>query len=518
MNNRQNLPKFIYVGIIIILSVLGGIMYYVTTECCEDLWYQCKSVGVHGTWEYFVSTLNNCIDHWKWDTGRLCNTVSAPFLALFPHYIYSSITGFLIVVIFIIGIKIADLKWISISSAAWIGIVSFIIPWHDFMFTVVYSINYVWGCALGLLLLYIFFKDQSGFRISFIAKCGLLLFSYIVGWWHEGLSAPLLIGLIVFLLVEKNKPSTCRLLVLIGLFAGLVTIISMPAFWIMTDDRQSNIIKSVLWETLVHLLVYNCLFYIYTLLLIIRISRIKLYRKSSINVTTKAFHSCIFIFGLISCILYLKYYNGPRTGMFSQLLCGLGILNILKDRHIRNQRIWSYISVLFVFSLASVSLIKSIIIQEKLSKEIDEVNELAKLSEIKSGRKIVFYDQTPISFGIDFLKPSYQILNTKYGLQGVELFPRCLRDFSLRKKDFQKCTDRRLLIYKNKIMYIGAVPEERIDILLISDSGERIVSRTRFRELITCDKDTVSYIIPHVQVMGSEMKVVDAFLMDYRSL
>lgn len=512
MMNMDNLSRYVYFGIAVILSILGGMMYYVTTVCCEDLWYQSASVGVHGTWEYFISTLNNCIDHWNWDTGRLCNTVSAPFLALFPHCVYSCITAILIAVIFIIGVRIAGLKWLSVSSAAWVGIVSFVIPWHDFMFTVVYSINYVWGCAFGLSIFYLFLKDYSDKRVGIFTKCALFLFAYVVGWWHEGMSMPLLIGLIVYLMVERKKPSVCRILILIGLSAGLVTIVSMPAFWLMTDERQSNIIKSVLWETLVHLFAYNCLFYIYTLLVILRI--IKSYRKDMVDIRAKAFHCCVFVFGLISCIIYLKYYNGPRTGMFSQVFCGLGILNINKNREVRNQILLSYISMTLIFLLASASLVKSIIIQVKLSKEIDEVKELAYISEISTGKKIVFYDPTPISFGIDMLKPSYQILNTKYGLQGIELFPSCLKNFSLANKNLKRCTDARLIIFNNIIVYAESVPEERIDISLSGDNGEKVVSRTRFREFVTCDGDTVSYIIPHVQAMGSKMVITDAVLMD----
>lgn len=505
--------KFLYVGFVIILSILCGMMYNATTKCCEDLWYTSQSVGIQGTWEYFTSTLNNCIDHWNWDTGRLCNTASAPFLGLFPIWVYAAIITFIIAFIYIIGIKIAEIKYVSVNSALWMFLISFIIPWHDFMFTIVYSINYIWGSALALLIFYLFIKsDQDG--KSKIAKClGLGLLAYITGWWHEGMSFPLLAALIVYQISIRKRPTPYRISLYIGLLLGLATIAAMPAFWLMTDERHSNIIKTVLWETLVHLFVYNCLFYLYAILLIIVCSVTKLRKRIFTDSKTLAYHVSILTFGLISCIVYIKYYNGPRTGMFSQIFCGLGIIGIIKSLGLFNSKIAGYISLTAIFLLASVSLAKSIQIQNKLSKEIDAVNEMAAESERRTGRKIAYYDPTPISFGIDLLKPSYQILNTKYGLQGIELFPTALKNFSLKSKEIKHCSDSSLILYNNRVIYLGVPPEKRIDIRLIDSEGNEVISRTRFRELVTIDGDTVSYVIPHTQAMGSTMKITDAILM-----
>ncbi len=130
--------KQVYSICVLLLSVLAGIMYYVTPTCCDDLWYQSESEGIPGTWTYFLSTFQNCIAHWNYDTGRLCNTVSAPFLSLFPRWVYAIITAGLIFYLYIIGIKITQIKWISFKAAFWLCIVSFVIPWHDYMFTIIH--------------------------------------------------------------------------------------------------------------------------------------------------------------------------------------------------------------------------------------------------------------------------------------------------------------------------------------------------------------------------------------------
>lgn len=504
--------KNIYIVCGFLLSFLAGVMYYVTTTCCEDLWYQSNSVGIPGTWDYFLSTLHNCVDHWNWDTGRLCNTVSAPFLSLFPRVVYAIITAGLIFFVYFIGIKLTQLNWVSLKSAFWMFIVAYVIPWHDFMFTIVYSINYIWGTALGLALFYLYVYGVKSRSIIFYIL--LFIFSTIVGWWHEGLSFPLLCGLIVYQLFVNKKLSNQHVVILVGLFFGLVIIASMPAFWMMTEDRTSNLIKSVWWESMVNIVAYNFVFYLYAIMLICVSINKQIRKKIFNNRKSRALHFCLLTFGIISTIVYFKYYNGPRTGLFSQIFCGLGVIMIFRELNYRIRRWIKYCIFLSVFSFAFISLLYSIEIQVKLSKEIDDVKRLASVEEQRSGRKIAYYDPTPISFGIDLLKPSYQILNTQYGLQGIKLFPVALKDFNLDSDKVKVCSDPRLRLYNNKIIYIGSVPEERVDIIISDKDGNEIYSRTRFREMPLADGQIVSYVIPHSQAMGSKMVIEDAKLVE----
>jgi len=503
--------KKVYWSFAILLSVLAGIMYYLTPVCCDDVWYLSESVGKQGSWTYFASTFKNCIAHWQWDTGRLCNTVAAPFLALFPRYIYAVATSILIALIYIIGITITNTKWISLSSAIWMAVVSFVVPWLDYMFTIIFSINYIWGSALGLSVFYLFIKNDNRMHRCAGYNICLLLLSFITGWWHEGLSAPLVGGLAVYLIVDK-KITLQRMLILGGLVSGLIFIALMPAFWMMTESRQSNIIKSVLLETLVHLIVFNCLFYIYIILIGIITCVKKMRRKLFSTRKATAFQLCVMTFGVVSFAIYIKYYNGPRTGMFSQIFCGLGILDIINSQKTRPNASLSRFVLISVFVLSFASWVKSVCVQKGLSEEIYDVTHLAHAEKASTGRATVFYDHTPMSFGIDFFKPSYKVLNTKFGLRGIELLPTSLKNFSLENDDLIHCSDSSLVIYKNRIIYVGPSFEKRMDIVLENSTGNNVLSRTQTRDFITKDGDTVTYVIPHVQSMGSEMHIIDAHL------
>lgn len=512
VSQMNAISKKIYFSYTLVLTLLYVVMYGVTVYCYEDWWYTAGSTGEWGSWEYFVSTVATSYDHWQWDTGRLSNMVATPFLSFLPKWVYGICSGALVALLYVWGIKIAGVSYSSLNSAFWFAVVSFIIPWHDFFFTVIYSINYIWVAAFGLSLLWLFLNINRTEKHSWLYYTGLCLLSIITGWWHEGLSVPLLCALVVYQFIEGGRPTLQRWIIAVGLLIGIVIVLSMPGFWTMTEERRSMLVKSTLWETLVNAIAYNCLYYIYVAVLVgVALSkhmRDRVFRSRR----HLAMQAAVFVFGSITTYLYIQYYNGPRTGMFGQLISGIGIMAIAKNWNLRQHRCVNIGILTAVFTLAVVSMIVSINIQLKLSREILEVAELAKGQEIRIGKKRVFFDPTPITLGIDLLKPSYQILNTKVGLQGIELFPKALEDFSLNSPEIRYNSDSTLILYRNRILMLGTAPEERIDINLIYDNGEKTFTRTRIRDFVTSEGDTVSFILPHTQAMGSKRIIRDAQL------
>ncbi|MDE6340181.1 MAG: hypothetical protein K2K97_10415 [Muribaculaceae bacterium] len=512
LNREGEIFKQIYWSYVLVLTALFVIMYGVTVFCYEDWWYTANSKGEWGSWEYFITTVANSYDHWQWDTGRLSNMAATPFLALFPKWVYGIFSGVCIAFIYIFGVKITKVGYSSLNSAFWLAVVSFIIPWHDFFFTVIYSINYIWPAAMGLGVLMSFLKNDTSRRRSLLYDGALMVLCIVTGWWHEGLSVPLLCSLGVYQLIEWRKPTLQRWLIALGLMIGICIVLSMPGFWALTEERESMLVKSTLWETAVNAIAYNCMYYLYVVLLLCAVVFHKLRERIFKGRCDWALQGAIFIFGTISTYLYFRYYNGPRTGMYGQLMCALGIMAIARNWNLHPRR-WINMSVLTgLFCLAAVSLVVSIKVQLKLSREISEVAAMAKAEEARSGRALVFYDPTPITLGIDFLKPSYQILNTKVGLQGIELFPKALEDFSLHSPEIRYNSDSTLIIFRNRVLLRGAAPEERIDINLTYDNGDKEFSRTRIRDFVTTDGDTVSFVLPHTQAMGSARIISDAHL------
>lgn len=162
--------------------------------------------------------------------------------------------------------------------------------------------------------------------------------------------------------------------------------------------------------------------------------------------------------------------------------------------------------------MAAVSLGMAIKIQLQLTREIMDVRSMAAKEEARSGRPTVFYNPTPIRLGIDLLKPTYRVLNTDYGARGIRIFPSELKDFRLTAPEIKMSSDSALIIYRNRLLMLGAEPEERVKVVLVYEDGSEELSRTRVRDFITENGDTVSFVFPHTQALGSKRAIKDARL------
>lgn len=493
-----------------ILAVLFGCMFQLMPVCADDLWYLADSCGAHGSLEYFTTTVSTCLDHWTYDTGRLANMATAPFLSLFPRSVFSLASILALFLILISGISLSKSPWLSGRAAIWILIVSFVIPWFEFLFTIVYASNYIWCAALGLLFFYLFINDR------FLSSAVPLIFiGVLTGWWHEGMSVPLLCACACYIAFPGIRVTRRRWFMLGGLLTGILIIAGMPAFRAMTGDRVSHLVKSVWIETMINVLAYNCCFYIYLLLLLAAFIRRSVRRRLCADRQAQALLLAIGVFGIVSTSIYIMYFNGARTGLFSQLMCGIGIMRLSPFLFPATRRgtLAGRCACGAAMALSLVSVIWAIAVQTRLSREYEDVSALAAEAR-KHGRGEVFYDATPIGIGPDFLKPSYMLLNTEYGLGGVVLIPQALQDFRPDSDAATRCGDDRLYIYRNHIVAVGRMPEERVDVSLTVADGRVLRSRVRMRGFAASSGDSCVAVLPHIMQVNANLEVKDARLLD----
>lgn len=502
--------KAAYIFAAVILSVLFGWMFGITPLCADDLWYQTNVTGEPGTWERLVSSVKICAHHWTFDTGRLANMATAPFLNYLPRWVFAILSAGAVFIVFIRGISLAKVPWISGRSALWLLAVCFVFPWFDFLFTVVYAANYVWGISLGLLYLY-FYIDRNRGRCPSVL---LLLFPVLTGWWHEGLSVPLICFIAAYMLSGRSKPTSKEIVMGVGLLSGIMIIMLMPAFRASVEGRcQFNWIKSVWYETLINVVVFNIIFYFYLFTFVSGLCIRRIRDRIRSNPENFAFLTGALVFGTVSTAIYLIYYNGPRTGAFCQLICFIAMLRLLPaffpsvGRNVAKGR------MIFIATtaLCIVNMAASIRIQTKLSREYNEATELMQSAQCKKSGQL-FYDVTPISFGIDAMKPTYMLLNSSYGLIRINVIPKALEEFEFNSSDVRHCRDKRLFVYRNYLIFKGNMPKERADVRLYASDGESIRSRLRYRPFITAKGDSAILILPHTQQIRNSFTVFDAEL------
>ncbi len=500
--------KYIYAGVTALISILFGVMFAIVPFAVDDLWFLENSTGDFGSWERFITTWRNCLDHLNWDTGRFANLITAPFLSVIPKWLSGMVSGTAVWIIFMSGPAITRCGWISVGSAAWVAAFTFVFPWINYLFLVVYVSNYVWALALGLTFLYIFFRRPDLKGLPLILSC---ILAYFVGWWHEGQSVPLFIGLCVFLVSRWKYPIRQQVILLFFLGLGILTLVCMPAFWKMTGFRESYLIRSMLRDTIINLSVYLCLFYLFLGALVVAVINPRYRKKLYSDKCLVSALSGLFVFGVISFIIAVRYFNGARTTAFLQMYSMLGVIAIA---HCVLKSIkWIDKGGFALVSLAAlINLSVSIPVQRKLTAEFDTAWQLGK-EALARGEHFVFFDYTPVRFGIDLMKPTYLLLNTYDGMVDVIPVPSVYGDFSLQNSEYRSCQDSRLFLYRNNLVGNGYIPSDNGRIEVLTQDGQWIAGRVRHREFVTAEGDSCSAILPNV-MKNTDIIITDARYID----
>lgn len=304
-----------------VLAILFGVIYQLYPVSVDDLWYLCETVAPAGTLEALKQTWNYAVECTNSDTGRLGNLVVVPFLSYFPRWVYSTVSALCIWLILSLGARLAKQDRPSGCAAVWMAVVVFILPWYEYMFTMLYTVNYVWAAVVGLMFLTLFLRG-NGDKLTVIRAIGLLMIGFLMGWWHEGFSVPMVCGLVVWAMIVRTHVITGqRVTMAIGLLIGFICRISMPAFWRMPAVRESHVIKSVWLETVINVVAFDCMFYLLAIALILVMMLPGLRRRwSAMKRDDRAFVMFALTFGVVSTVIYLRYFNGARTG-FSASWC-----------------------------------------------------------------------------------------------------------------------------------------------------------------------------------------------------
>lgn len=512
---KYRLTSYYYPIFTAILSIMYGIMFSITPLYGDDAVYLENSVGEPGTWDYFLTTVATSFQHWQWDTGRLCNMIATPFLSLFPKIVYSIISALAIWIIYMGGPVLTQSGYNSYNALFWLCVTTFIFPWFDFMFSIIFSINYVWTCAIAIVFMFFFIRYDLK-NITPRKKVLLFILSFALGWWHEGLSVPLAVSILLYFIIRKKYPSKERGMMLYGLICGIIMIMLMPAFWNSTQHRVSVLFKPVLWETLLGF-AFIGLYYIYLgVLFITLISSRKRFCLRTDNRRLLALYVSIAIFGLMSSVIYVKYYSGPRAGCFIQMASAMGLMSITNIFHKKSlffsRHIIRHFITSLVIMLCFVNLCVSVTTQTKITKECNDLKKLYNHAK-ESGMDVVFYDPSPRKFSLDFYKASHKALNTAEGLSYIlfdkKLLPNAFKDFNI--SDLKQCSSSNLFIFSNHIVSKGNKPNKSQVIRLKTSDRNIISSQVFYWEFKDRQGHIWTYIQTKAQTFDPNLQIIDAY-------
>ncbi len=252
--------------------------------------------------------------HYNHDCARLSNFVLM-LMFLIPRGIYAILSGLAIGLSLFYSAKLANIgKNDTMPLLLLSSMFIFLLPWHESIFLMAYTLNYVWATTLMVLTIYFFiFKKNTSLII-------MLALGLITGIWHEGFSVPLVCGFICWSLLNYRNINPQRISIIVGLLIGIIWLFTAPGM-----SRRSNI--AMHWFLIPNLIgfIFNYLPFVIIMLISILSAVSRRYRHF-LNTDTYIilFIASVASFGIMLCTGCLGY----RVG-WACIMCSIILLSAL---------------------------------------------------------------------------------------------------------------------------------------------------------------------------------------------
>ncbi len=252
----KNICKAVFIAV----AGFFFIFFYFYPNAIDDYWFL-RCIRFHATLAGHSDNLwyglyGAGVEHYLQDNARLANTVYI-FILLLPHVVPAIISTIAFAAAYWLSLELA-----SANSLLWFSTVTLMtcvfLPWHDNMFVVMYSMNYVWTAPLMLACVYIFISKDN---FNKWAGLGLGIFT---GLSHEGFAVPIIFSMVVMLVFKLIPANKHRLFLLAGLVIGLLWLCISPSIPIRLDEflnssERLSVIKTE-WAFYLYLIVWTVCF------------------------------------------------------------------------------------------------------------------------------------------------------------------------------------------------------------------------------------------------------------------
>lgn len=405
---RLNNSRLLFDIWLVAVVMLYIAIFALTPMCVDDYFYSFHSASLTSPFDKAAAIWQNCQDRWHFDTGRLCNLMAPVFLGLFPKIVFSIISGLFIWMSVRLMCRLAGVGRGSVGSWVIVFLLNFALPWFEYMFTVIFALNYVWPSALSLLFVYWMLnynavvEKQSPSR--FVVMCGIAL---LTGWMHEGFSVPVIAGMVATWGLTKRRPEKRELILFFSYVAGFILIVISPALWYRTEHIEPYFTYFSTGKQILYGVGCNLLFYVFCGCLVYESSKRKF--RLMLKEDREFFALIVFIIvsSLAALMLFFKFYTGPRMGWFATQFGSIGVVALGRrvfspQKHLVGAVIKSSIAFTIVLNLTA-----AVVEQERLYRENKEIVELF----LKSPNGDVYYDNLPRNISFSLYKTTARYFN-----------------------------------------------------------------------------------------------------------
>lgn len=500
-----------------IVTILYIVIFALTPMIFDDYTYTLGTASITSAAEKVSAIWEISKNHWYNDTGRLCNLLSPIFLGLLPKLVFSVISGGFILMSVMLMCRLAGVKRGSTGSWIIALLVTFTLPWFDYMFSVIFAINYVWPSALTLLIVYwLSDRDKVKSELSTVQFSGMCITALLAGWMHEGFSLPVIAGVLTLWVTRIQRPNKKNMILFAFYLVGTLLIIISPALWTRTANSESLFMRMSLMEQILHGIGFNVMFFIFCAFLIICSFKRSFRNILDENKKLKSITVFVASSSVVASLIFYLFYTGPRMGWYATQFCSIGIVALGHGLFPPVKRVTGYIINSLIATVIIANLTAAVVEQKKL---YDENKEIVNLF-LQSSDGEVYYDNISTHVSLSFMKSSMRNFNeympmalfSKYWREDenvmLSLLPSKLHNFTSDR--VSACgSDSTLYLKDGLLLSRDSIPDNYSKILINTPQMGWIESRLRPRCFTAADGSRWILIVPHVTLMTG-CRVTDA--------
>lgn len=298
-----------------------GVVIWLTPVSVDTFWY---AMPLHDYLEGisdefpFVRIKESIAYHYYFDNIRASNIVTT-FLILFPKWLSALITALCVGCCVHLMARGAGVGPSRLTlTAILILIVTFVWPWHEFILTLCYSMNYLVSTLLLVIYVIAYINPKRYATAGYISGA-------ILGFWHEGFAVAAICSSITVLLVETRNGSEYlrdRLIMTLLILPGMICLLSAPGVGFninLEENRNALNLNSIL-----RVIKLQGPFALFLFLLVIL--HFTKYRQSRMDSKSRAFVLFVCVCSVVSIAMMVMISRGYRVGWLSFVMSGWGII------------------------------------------------------------------------------------------------------------------------------------------------------------------------------------------------
>lgn len=350
----MNKKNSIYFAILII-GIAFYVINYLTIEFVDDFTYKMYDISNRKTIVTFDQYFSTTLEHYFVDNGR---AVIHAVVRIFTVYLGKGIFNIANTIIFIIFIILlskfhAKLNASNICFCA--ACVFLLFP--QFKYTILWmdgSLNYLWPATFVLLYL-IYIQKKLSYPLNKGKLLGILVFSFLVGATHEGITFPLALSLLVYYVTKyKRLKGNSTSILLFAFILGSFICSLCPATLARGSFNNGQPLLSLLIQKIVTgIWMVTELRAFYILLIILFIIWKQKGRNHLFSIYKKDIYMILFNAWLLSFgIIFGSGFSGTRVAIgeeFFSLLLILLLLSNFSDTSIKKIQISTCIFAIILY-------------------------------------------------------------------------------------------------------------------------------------------------------------------------